>query len=103
MNYCPLAFLENTGRNRTPDKLPSVESKPLEELCNKHLIEVIKILEPEWLVAVGGFAEKKAKQVLGELPVKIGLVLHPSPASPAANRGWANQAKKQLLDQGVWR
>ena len=103
LNYCPLAFLENTGRNRTPDKLPSVESKPLEELCNKHLIEVIKILEPEWLVAVGGFAEKKAKQVLGELPVKIGLVLHPSPASPAANRGWANQAKKQLLDQGVWR
>ena len=54
-------------------------------------------------MAVGGFAEKKAKQVLGELPVKIGLVLHPSPASPAANRGWANQAKKQLLDQGVWR
>ena len=103
LNYCPLSFLENTGRNRTPDKLPSVESKPLEELCNKHLIEVIKILEPEWLVAVGGFAEKKAKQVLGELPVKIGLVLHPSPASPAANRGWANQAKKQLMDQGVWR
>ena len=102
LNYCPLAFLENTGRNRTPDKLPVVETKPLETLCNRHLIEVVKILEPEWLVAVGGFAEKKANQVLGKMSVKIGRVLHPSPASPAANRGWADQARKQLQDQGVW-
>ena len=102
MNYCPLAFLETTGRNRTPDKLPVVETKPLETLCNRHLIKVIKILEPEWLVAVGGFAEKKAKEVLGKMSVKIGRVLHPSPASPAANRGWADQARKQLQDQGVW-
>ncbi|MEL6431620.1 MAG: single-stranded DNA-binding protein, partial [Planctomycetota bacterium] len=26
----------------------------------------------------------------------IGTVLHPSPASPIANRGWAPQARKQL-------
>ena len=102
LNYCPLAFLENSGRNRTPDKLPVVEAKPLEMLCNQHLINVIKILEPEWLVAVGGFAEKKARDVLSDMSVKIGRVLHPSPASPAANRGWAEQAENQLRDQGIW-
>jgi single-strand selective monofunctional uracil DNA glycosylase len=29
INYCPLAFLESSGRNRTPDKLPPHESGKL--------------------------------------------------------------------------
>jgi len=102
VNYCPLAFLEETGRNRTPDKLPAAETGPLEIICNAHLAKVVEILQPEWLVAVGGFAEKKAAEVLGQADVKIGRVLHPSPASPAANRGWAEQAEKQLREQGIW-
>ena len=102
VNYCPLAFLEETGRNRTPDKLPAVETRPLEAVCNEHLAKVVEIVQPEWLVAVGGFAEKKAEEVLGQAPLKIGRVLHPSPASPAANRGWAEQAEKQLREQGIW-
>jgi single-strand selective monofunctional uracil DNA glycosylase len=32
----------------------------------------------------------------------LGKVLHPSPASPAANRGWAEAATRQLIEQGVW-
>jgi len=102
VNYCPLAFLEDTGRNRTPDKLSAAEAQPLEALCNTHLARVVAILQPEWLVAVGGFAEKKAREVLGQADVKLGRVLHPSPASPAANRGWAGQAEKQLKEQGIW-
>jgi single-strand selective monofunctional uracil DNA glycosylase len=66
------------------------------------LAKVVEIVQPEWLVAVGGFAEKKAAEVLGQADVKIGRVLHPSPASPAANRGWAEQAEKQLREQGIW-
>jgi len=102
VNYCPLAFLEDTGRNRTPDKLPAAETQPLEEICNEHLAKVVAILQPKWLVAVGGFAEKKAREVLGQAGVKIGRILHPSPASPAANRGWPEQAEKQLKEQGIW-
>ncbi|HAE10628.1 MAG TPA: single-stranded DNA-binding protein, partial [Opitutae bacterium] len=33
---------------------------------------------------------------------KIGKILHPSPASPAANRGWAEAAARQLEEQGIW-
>jgi len=29
-------------------------------------------------------------------------VLHPSPASPAANRGWGEAATRQLVELGVW-
>ena len=101
-NHCPLVFMEETGRNRTPDKLPATEAAPLMETCDAHLRSVVEILEPEWLVAVGGFAEKRAETALGDLKVRIGRILHPSPASPAANRGWAGQATKQMKAQGIW-
>ena len=102
-NYCPLVFMEEGGRNRTPDKLPVSETKILEEICDQHLQEIIKIFEPEWLVGVGGFAEKRATVALSGMNVQIGKILHPSPASPAANRGWALAATKQLIEQGIWK
>ena len=101
-NHCPLAFLEDTGRNRTPDKLPVTEAAPLMKICDEHLRRIVTILEPEWIIAVGGFAEKRAITALDGLNVGIGKILHPSPASPAANRGWAEQATAQLEAQGVW-
>ena len=101
-NYCPLVFMEESGRNRTPDKLPASEKKPLEEACDQHLREIVDILEPEWLIGIGGFAKKRAEETLAGIDVKIGKILHPSPASPAANRGWEEAASKQLLKQGIW-
>ncbi len=101
-NHCPLVFMEETGRNRTPDKLPASEADPLMETCDAHLCTVVKIMEPEWVVAVGGFAEKRAEIALNGLKVRIGKILHPSPASPAANRGWTEQATRQMKAQGIW-
>jgi single-strand selective monofunctional uracil DNA glycosylase len=39
---------------------------------------------------------------LGEESLRIETILHPSPASPAANRGWAKAAERQLIELGVW-
>ena len=100
-NYCPLAFFDH-GRNLTPDKLPVHETAPLEAACDAHLREMVAVLEPEWLVGVGGFAEARAREALAGTGVRIARVLHPSPASPAANRGWAEAAEKQLRAQGIW-
>ena len=102
-NHCPLVFMEETGRNRTPDKLPAAEADPLMAVCDSHIRDVVQILKPEWLVAVGGFAEKRAETALDGLKVRIGKILHPSPASPAANRGWSEQATKQMNEHGIWR
>ena len=60
-NYCPLVFMEEGGKNRTPDKLPASETKALEEACDAHLARVVDALDPEWLVGVGAFAQKKRK------------------------------------------
>jgi single-strand selective monofunctional uracil DNA glycosylase len=103
MNYCPLAFIESTGKNRTPDKLPASERDALFKACDAHLREAVQILKPEWLVGVGDFAMKRAEEIFPDGSVKIGRILHPSPASPAANRGWAEAAARQLREMGVWK
>lgn len=102
LNYCPLAFLEITGRNRTPDKLPTAERTALLAACDAHLREVIDVLQPEWLIGIGDFALQRAGQVFSGGEPKLGRILHPSPASPAANRNWAAQATRQLQDLGIW-
>ncbi len=101
-NYCPLVFMEASGRNRTPDKLPAEETAALHRVCDAHLRGLVDALEPEWLIGVGGFAERRAREALEGTAVRVGRVLHPSPASPAANRGWAGQAVRQLEALGVW-
>ena len=100
-NYCPLSFMEATGRNRTPDKLPAAEREPLLALCDRALRETVAALEPEYVVGVGKWAEERARSALHGLDLRVGRVLHPSPASPIANRGWARRAEKNLSDLGV--
>lgn len=106
LNYCPLVFMEASGRNRTPDKLPLSERRALDEVCDRHLADVIRAVPCEWLIGVGAYAEQCLRRVAGSIvghPAKIGKILHPSPASPAANRGWAAIATQQLIDLGVWK
>lgn len=100
-NYCPLAFFDH-GRNLTPDKLPSAETTPLYAACDTHLRTIVAILKPDWVIGIGGFAEARAIEALKDSDVRIGKVLHPSPASPAANRGWAEAATRQMVEQGLW-
>jgi len=102
VNYCPLAFLEASGRNRTPDKLPPKERKALFAACDEHLRTVVSVLEPSWVIAVGGFALKRVTETLATSGPRVGSILHPSPASPAANRDWSHQAQQQLKQLGVW-
>lgn len=101
-NYCPLVFLDG-GRNLTPDKLPATEQVPLLAACDHHLRRLVETLQPEWVIGVGAWAESRARAAIGgETGPRIGRVLHPSPASPAANRGWAEAATQQLQALGVW-
>jgi len=101
-NWCPLAFLEEGGRNRTPDKLPAKEREPLLALCDEALRQIVAALEPELVIGIGKFATDRARIALtGDDAPSIGTILHPSPASPMANRGWAPQAEAQLEALGV--
>ena len=102
VSYCPLTFLEKSGLNRTPDKLSPAEKKALFEICDEHLRRVLEILKPEWLIGIGNFATQRGRLAAEQVEVKVGQILHPSPASPAANRGWGRLVVKQLVELGVW-
>lgn len=100
-NYCPLLFMEPSGRNRTPDKLPAAEKAELFGHCDHALRRVVDIIAPQRVVGIGRFAEDRARAALAGLDVRCGRMLHPSPASPAANRGWSRQAEQQLAKLGI--
>jgi single-strand selective monofunctional uracil DNA glycosylase len=102
INWCPLAFMEASGANRTPDKLPKVEREPLYEACDRALAQMVTLFDPEWVIGVGGFALERARKALPSTPArKLGSIPHPSPASPAANRGWAEAAEKAFAELGI--
>jgi single-strand selective monofunctional uracil DNA glycosylase len=99
LNYCPLCFLEAGGKNRTPDKLKPKERDAVFEVCDDALRKFVKVLEPSKIVGIGGFAKKRAMKTLGRDDIET--ILHPSPASPMANRGWAPQIEAQFEAMGV--
>jgi single-strand selective monofunctional uracil DNA glycosylase len=100
-NYCPLVFMEASGRNRTPDKLPAGERVLLFAACDDALRQIVDVMRPEVIVGVGGFAERRAREALAGFDGRIGGMLHPSPASPLANRNWFEQTDEALSRLGV--
>jgi single-strand selective monofunctional uracil DNA glycosylase len=102
LNYCPLAFMETSGRNLTPEKLSVSERTMLFEACDQHLRDVVDALQPEWLIGIGDFARRRAEVVFAGDKLRIGQILHPSPANPQANRAWAALVTQQLEKLGVW-
>ena len=106
INYCPLVWLEAGGKNRTPEQLPAAQINPVYAACNQHLSEVLHLLKPTMAIGIGGFAQKRLTKIIdapesGLTAIKVGTILHPSPASPIANRGWASQARAQLTALGA--
>jgi single-strand selective monofunctional uracil DNA glycosylase len=100
-NYCPLLFLEESGRNRTPDALPAAERARLFARCDAHLAAVAAILMPDHVVGIGRFAATRAADTLGP-GARVVEIPHPSPANPAANRGWSAAAIRAMEAAGVW-
>ncbi|MCL4798764.1 MAG: single-stranded DNA-binding protein [Burkholderiales bacterium] len=100
-NYCPLVFMEESGRNRTPDKLPRAEREPLFAACDRALRATVAVLSPRYVVGIGAFAAARAGAALAGCDVTLGRVPHPSPASPSANRGWEAEMRRALEHIGV--
>lgn len=101
LNFCPLAFVEESGRNLTPDKLAPGERAALFEACDRALAECVDALEPSWLVGVGAFAAGRAAPLAASRGIATGSIPHPSPASPTANRGWDSAAETALEAMGI--
>lgn len=100
-NYCPLCFFLEDGGNLTPDKLPPPQRRALQAACDRALLQTVEILSPRWVLGIGRFAERRVAEVLAGSGAQLGGVPHPSPASPSANRGWAEQMETALRAAGI--
>jgi len=104
-NYCPLVFIEESGRNRTPDKLARAQREPLFAACDRALRDTAALLRPKFVIGVGRFAADRAAAALSGMDPTLGRIPHPSPANPAANRssggGWAGRTEEALRGLGI--
>lgn len=98
-NYCPLVFMEESGANKTPDKLPPEYREKLFEPCNAALRALVTYSNATHVIGVGKFARKRAEVSVGDL-VTVDDILHPSPASPKANKNWSGEIENQLSGMG---
>lgn len=101
VNYCPLVFMADSGKNITPDKLPAQESMALNAACDEALRRMALAMRARCLVGVGAFARRACERALAGTDIPVGQILHPSPASPLANRGWAAAVHRQLQAMGL--
>lgn len=102
-NYCPLLVLDEGGKNRTPPRLRKAERQQVLPPCDRALRGMVDYYRPDWVVGIGNYAERRVRAALKDHDYDgvIGRVLHPSPASPKANRGWARQAEEELEQLGI--
>lgn len=100
-NYCPLIWMGSTGANITPAQLPREQLAQVDEACQRHLVRLIEILQPRCLIGVGGYALRQLELAAAQLPqmeLTLGTMLHPSPASPVANKCWPQKPREQLCE-----
>jgi single-strand selective monofunctional uracil DNA glycosylase len=100
-NYCPLLFIEASGRNRTPNNLRAAERQPLLAACDRALRRTIEWIKPRFVIGVGQFARERARDALSGSDAIIGQITHPSPANPKANQGWDTLIVKELSVLGI--
>ena len=62
---------------------------------------MVSHFRPRYVIGVGRFAESRARIALADRDITLGGILHPSPASPAANRDWGARATEQLASYGI--
>ncbi len=100
-NYCPLQFIEASGRNRTPNQLRASERTPLLEICDRAMRQTMEVLKPDYVIGVGRFAAQRARIALSDHDITVGSITHPSPANPKANRGWEKIITRELSEMGI--
>ncbi|XP_076667158.1 single-strand-selective monofunctional uracil-DNA glycosylase [Andrena cerasifolii] len=101
-NYCPIALMNKKGCNITPAEMKGAYQQTMHNACDKALANVIRLLNVEIVIGIGGYAEKRAQLVAksSKLPVKILCLPHPSPRA-ANNTNWSEKATKKLTEFGL--
>ena len=74
------------------------------DLCDKALVRILSLLQATEIVTVGRTVNERLIKIREKfcLDINIHFLMHPSPANPAANRGWSEIAEKSLSDLNIF-
>ncbi|XP_025047277.1 single-strand selective monofunctional uracil DNA glycosylase [Alligator sinensis] len=91
------------GMAQTGADLPASQREALLRACDDGLARAAGLLGVSLVIGVGRLAEQRARKALAAagLRVRVEGLLHPSPRSPQANKGWEAMAKVRLAELGV--
>ena len=67
-------------------------------ICDEALVKTISLLESSDIVAIGKLVHQRVTKLKEKhnLNIDILYLQHPSPANPAANKGWSEIAEQSL-------
>lgn len=103
-NFCPIALMKGNGCNVTPGEIKDIKvRKSLEVLCEDWYLKVIRLLQPEYLIAIGRYIHKKTKDVFKANHIdniKILYMPHPSPRA-VNNTNWHEKAQTFLDENNL--
>ena len=82
----------------------SGDKKKVYELCDKALFRILSLLQATEIIAVGRVVNERLIKVRQKfsLDINIHFLMHPSPANPAANKGWSEIAEKSLSELNIF-
>ena len=128
-NYCPLSFMEESGKNVTPPSMKRAVRSQLEAACDRALSETVLLFQPSIIVGVGQYAETCARRAVKSAFTKVVdseeseeatetssskqegdcmgkeicvcSIPHPSPRNAKANKDWYSSATESLERHGV--
>lgn len=103
-NYCPIAFMSDSGKNITPDQLHGEHKRALLDSCDSCLSRLVDWMKPVAVFGLGKFSYQVCCNVVGDR-CPVGMLLHPSPANPKSREYWsrwslvANDIRQQCIRQ----
>ncbi|XP_023030236.2 single-strand selective monofunctional uracil DNA glycosylase isoform X1 [Leptinotarsa decemlineata] len=103
-NFCPLALMKVNGCNVTPAEIKDMKiRKILEAACDDWYLKLIRVLQPEIIVAIGTYIEKKTKDLFKTHSVDgitVAYMPHPSPRA-VNNQNWHEKAEAFLVNNNL--
>ena len=80
------------------------DKKKVFELCDMALFRILSLLQAKDIVTVGRAVHERLIKIREKfsLEINIHFLMHPSPANPAANKGWSEIADRSLSDLNIF-
>lgn len=78
------------------------DRKDLESICDSWYLNLVRILNPEVVIAIGEYMERRTKELCKNSDVNVQIIRMPHPSPRALNnQNWPEKAETFLKDKNL--